>query len=715
MSVNESKEILAGSNSAGLRICQPMKIAEQTWPEGTDPVVSICCATYNHAAFIRDCIDGFLAQRTTFPIEILINDDASTDRNAEIIRDYTAQYPHLIKPIFQTQNQLSKGLKPNPNFNFPRVNGEYIAFCEGDDYWTDPLKLEKQVQFLQTHTDYSLCWTRFKTRNEKTGEFIEDNNGLYFSGPEGSEFDFEIFQQAWHIGMQTLLFRAKPLLENNHFSNPYYKDVFLISDLLNIGKGFCLNEFTAIYRLHDGGIYSSTNPMSRAEIGAATYREIFQAYPGNVYLKKKYENFSNNLIKLLIGQGAVAYPKALQLLNEQLRLTTQSEQEKNDFLFEKITKLLVERDESIHRLTREAKSLTNELRNVYRSASFRTGRALTAPVRALHKIKNNAGTLSRKISRALRSHAQIESDKHKQTLLERGVIFIDKKKLLKESKHLTPMPSTNAGNPKLVVSLTSFPPRVDDLFFTIYSLLIQSYKPDLLVLWLADSQFPRREKDLPTRLLKLRQYGLTIKWCHDIRSYKKLIPALKEYPEAVIVTADDDIYYPQNWLSLLVDSYKKEPSNIHCQRAHRIVLNSDGTISPYINWINCISSAEASFLNFPTGGGGTLYPPKSLFEDVSNEELFMKLCPTADDIWFWAMALMNNRRIRVIDKNISKDELTYLDPIEAHGLKVGHGLWAVNEYANDGQLESVISYYKDRFQIINKLKEEMDGAIDGRA
>lgn len=102
------------------------------------PLVSICCLTFNHEPYIRECLDGFLMQKTNFPFEVLIHDDASTDHTADIIREYEVQYPNIIKPIYQNENQYSKGVRVTWTFQFPRAKGKYIAMCEGDDYWTAP-------------------------------------------------------------------------------------------------------------------------------------------------------------------------------------------------------------------------------------------------------------------------------------------------------------------------------------------------------------------------------------------------------------------------------------------------------------------------------------------------------------------------------------------------------------------------------------------------
>lgn len=121
-----------------------------------DISVSISCITYNHEKYISDAIESFLMQKTSFNFEILIYDDASTDGTADIIREYERKYPSVIKPIYQIENQYSKG-KRVARFNFERAKGKYIADCEGDDYWTDPEKLQKQFDFMESHQDYSMC------------------------------------------------------------------------------------------------------------------------------------------------------------------------------------------------------------------------------------------------------------------------------------------------------------------------------------------------------------------------------------------------------------------------------------------------------------------------------------------------------------------------------------------------------------------------------
>lgn len=138
-------------------------------------VVSISCITYNHAPYIRQCLDGFLMQQCNFDYEILIHDDASSDGTQEIIKEYQKKYPEIIKPIIQVENQWSRGVRGmNLRYNFPRAKGKYIALCEGDDYWSDPLKLQKQVEVLENDPDCSLCFhpTKFVRNNNPLDSYI---------------------------------------------------------------------------------------------------------------------------------------------------------------------------------------------------------------------------------------------------------------------------------------------------------------------------------------------------------------------------------------------------------------------------------------------------------------------------------------------------------------------------------------------------------------
>lgn len=206
-----------------------------------------------------------------------------------------------------------------------------------------------------------------------------------------------------------------------------------------------------------------------------------------------------------------------------------------------------------------------------------------------------------------------------------------------------------ARDKQLVVSLTSYPDRIKLVSKAVITILNQrACKPDTVELWLAKEQFPGGIDDLPNDLTKLGKYGLDIYWCEDLKSYKKLIPALKKHPDAIIVTADDDAYYSRKWLERLYASYLQEPSNIHCHRATPFYF-TDNTIRTIIDGRHYHKGA--SFLNMQVGCGGVLYPPRTFNSDVLDESVFMTLTPTNDDIWFWLMAVKAGKKIRVVKGN----------------------------------------------------------------
>lgn len=286
----------------------------------------------------------------------------------------------------------------------------------------------------------------------------------------------------------------------------------------------------------------------------------------------------------------------------------------------------------------------------------------------------------------------------------------DKKSINKEKINLEIEKFKNIGitdkkrTQKLIISLTSYPERMYDIHYSIYSLLNQKLKPDLCILWLAENQFPNKEQDLPTGLLNLKKNGLTIKWCTDLKSYKKLIPAIQMYPNDIIITADDDLYYASDWLEKLYQEYLLSDKNcIIAHRAHRIEIKNK-QILPYSKWKKCINIDSKTFLNFPTSGGGILYPPASLHTDVINSDLFMQLAPNADDIWFWAMGVLNNKKTQIV-KN--PNMIVYTNHKREFGFYNNEQtLYSTNKNQNDIQIKNIIENYPDIKNILieNNIK-----------
>ncbi len=235
----------------------PVIVTAQKWSENVLPLVSIHCKTYMHEPYIKQAIEGFLMQETTFKVEILIHDDASRDRTAKIIREYESKYPQLIKATYQVENQYKKNPKTEKYIKPYPFTGKYRASCEGDDYWIDPLKLQKQVDILERHQNIVACFTNAKIKRE--GDF------------SGREYRYSlktksrIFKPDEVIAKGGGFYPTASLVYRNCILRDYALmpkantagDVRRAAYLATKGAFYYLNDVTCVYRMHSGGAYSS--------------------------------------------------------------------------------------------------------------------------------------------------------------------------------------------------------------------------------------------------------------------------------------------------------------------------------------------------------------------------------------------------------------------------------------------------------------------------
>lgn len=242
---------------------------------------------------------------------------------------------------------------------------------------------------------------------------------------------------------------------------------------------------------------------------------------------------------------------------------------------------------------------------------------------------------------------------------------------------------------KVTVSLTSYGRRVASVLpFTIMSLLRQRYKPDRIVLWLDGDNW--NDEKIPSTLKRLKEYGLTIKYCKDLKSYKKLIPTLEEYPDDIIITCDDDIYYRNDMIANLIQHYYNSPDKVYANIAHRVKSDSNGRILSYDEWDFDITGDVGSLI-FPVGCGGILYRKDLLYKDVTNQNLFMELAPSADDIWFFFMEKLKGTICEVIP---SGKRFIPLDNLYQYFHKNANlSSSNVKENLNDIQIKSVMEHY----------------------
>lgn len=231
--------------------------------DGIKPLVSIVATCYNHGKYVRDAIEGFLMQITDFHVEIIIHDDCSTDNSADIIREYEREYPALFHAIYQQENQYSKGVNIWNDIVFPLTHGKYIALCETDDYWTDPNKLQKQVDFLESHPDVSLCFHNARTLMID-GSFKDNLYNL--SGSR--EYSPNEILKRWTIPTGSVIFKNGDIATDPIKNDPKFKygDNVLFLTAAKHGKLYGIDEFMAVYRKQEGSLTTAAGPIRWAEI-----------------------------------------------------------------------------------------------------------------------------------------------------------------------------------------------------------------------------------------------------------------------------------------------------------------------------------------------------------------------------------------------------------------------------------------------------------------
>ncbi len=247
-------------------------------------LVSICCTTYNHEQFIKECLNGFVKQQTNFPFEILVHEDASTDNTARIVKEYENKYPNLFRCVYQTENQF---LKQNTLINilFPMARGKYIAMCEGDDYWTDPNKLQKQVDFLEANPDYAICFNAVNTLSGTTEKPSVLNRS--------KEETYSILD----LAEENIIHTASVVFRNGLFEK--FPDWFnespagdYVLHMLNAKKGLIkyFPETMAVYRVHNAGVWGQHN----VEVNHPKWLWLLN--------KLQAEDFSENVLKKISAQ-----------------------------------------------------------------------------------------------------------------------------------------------------------------------------------------------------------------------------------------------------------------------------------------------------------------------------------------------------------------------------------------------------------------------------
>lgn len=255
------------------------------------------------------------------------------------------------------------------------------------------------------------------------------------------------------------------------------------------------------------------------------------------------------------------------------------------------------------------------------------------------------------------------------------------------------------GGEEVIVSLTSFGKRINEVFLAIESIMQGTLKPNRIILWLAENEFG--DKVLPQTLQRQQKRGLQIEFCEDICSYKKIVPAMVKYPDACVVTIDDDAMYEFDILENLIRTHRENPDDICACRLHRIVLDDQKKPRSYLKWNLLVYPKDKSNLLFLTSGGGTLFPPHCFVDEFFNRDAFLSLCPSADDIWINAMIWKSERQISKAYTH-SRWGCDFVDISVDQEVSLSEKNLDASSCMNDVQIKAVM----DRYDLYHYLVEQ---------
>lgn len=299
-------------------------------------LVAIHCLVYNHEPYLRDCLEGFVMQQTNFPFVAIVHDDASTDGSAAIIREYEEKYPNIIKPIYETENQYSKhdgSLGRIMNAAIDATGAKYVAMCEGDDYWTDPLKLQKQVDFLEANEEYGTCCHRFFELTID-GVLIKDHwTSIILDGSAGTELNKENYLTIGKLPqILTTLYRIHCLKQTKYeqIESRSRYDQSLFYALVQEAPIWIMNENMGVYRRHNGGVATSIQgSIIASKKHYHTWKDVYHVYRTKetkaMYINnlksyiyryvKTNEKIELNELKSLLGEYHIVTKSIISMLH----------------------------------------------------------------------------------------------------------------------------------------------------------------------------------------------------------------------------------------------------------------------------------------------------------------------------------------------------------------------------------------------------------------
>ena len=663
-------------------------------------MVSVIIPVYNVEAYIEKCLDSFAAQTLT-DIEIICVDDGSSDRTCDVIEEYARRDPRIT-----LLRQPNSGAGIARNNGLKHAKGKYVYFFDGDDYCL-PTLLEKTVARAEAAGADIVVLDYYRV-DEQTHEetFCEGLKAKQYPSPKATFCYRDV--------PDTILSIVNPAPWNKVYNREFVMETKL--------------EFLGL---------SSTNDITFCALSVAMARRVAYVREPLMYYRINRKNSitshkESKLNNVLLAVDAVV--KKVQILPyaQEIRFSV---------MYFVIGNLLAALDNYAGKpFGANYRSFYGKIRKVFASDIFdgidrsrfqdkkRLDRYMAirdtsygmfvmktmlsgpkAKIKAA--IKMIAPETARRSMRYMQNEAEIhqkllQSDRKVEKklrdqsakILEQGRLLAEQKRVLERlSNQMTAIEAMVSAKvsgvtqekreKQIIVSLTSFPARICLVPQVLERLMNQTLKPDRIILWLSEDQFPCREDDLPIRLVEMKNRGLEIEWLNgDIRAYKKLLPALKRYPEELIITVDDDLLFGLDMVESLYEGHRRFPDAIIASRVHRVRFDEEGRILPYMKWEQELSKDTYQPRGdlFFTGGAGTLYPPHVFDDEVFNLDVIREHCPYADDVWMNVMA----KRAGVSVVHTAKNMRVVCVPGSQE-----ERLYSINIVQNDVQLQALSEYY----------------------
>ena len=664
--------------------------------------VSVIIPAYNVEDYIDETLQSFINQ-TLQDIEIIVVDDGSTDSTCKILEKYQ-QMDNRISIL----HQENKGAGIARNLGMEHATGEYLYFFDADDYCI-PSFLQSVVQKADRTQADIVVFDYYRIDHVTKKEILYHGLNRSLFPKDKDYFNYKDLPNR-------ILSIVNPTPWNKLYRRSYIQDtnlqylglsttnditfaslsVAMANKVVYLGKPFMY------YRINRKEAITSFKQKKLNNVIAAIESVIEQASMLPYYneIKNAVMYFSvNNLIFALehfAGEFRSKYYREYyknihKLFQRDLFIQITKNDFNNDKLFKKFREvqkysygmrfLIKIKRKCFRKLKIFIKGILPLTKRQFERQSKKTLRKHSAEIRKICVLTRQVKKLSSQVRTLtyLQQQQNIDFTNQITTLIQ---VF--------DNLNWNGL-STTTRTPRIIVSMTSFPSRIWTVKQTILSIMAQTIKADKIILWLAKTNFPSGEAELPEGLLKLKDKGLEIRWCdEDYCSYKKILPSLKEFPEDIILTVDDDLIYSPTMIEQLYDSYKQHPESISAMRTHQITFEEDGSIKPYSEW----KKENSDYIGTPrmdlfaTTGAGTLFPPHCLPKITTDWSTIKEICPYADDIWIKIMSLINHVPVVLIAE---QKKLQYVPGTQTDRL------WEINRTENDTQLNNLLKMYHVSF------------------